>query len=135
MNKSEIRKIWALLYCLITTLIFSFHFFAAKLVLKEVPPLIFAASRGILGGLILFVIFRKDIIKYLNWKNLKDLSIIAFLGFFINQIFVGFDVAFARVHGHILVKKPVVFFIQVQTLPRFTTFGKHKVPDELMLVE
>jgi len=81
------KRLFAFFLCIINAIIFCFHFFAAKDILKVVHPLNFAATRGIMGGLILIVIFRKQVFKNLNKKNLRDIAIVGFLGFFINQIF------------------------------------------------
>ena len=87
MNKvNTSAKSIAILYAVITTIIFCLHLFATKIILRDVPPIIFASVRGILGGLILLLFFR-DGIKYITKKSFLSLSIIAFLGFFLNQIF------------------------------------------------
>ena len=81
------RKLFAFFLCILNAIIFCFHFFACKDILKYTHPLNFAAIRGLMGGIILIIVFREKIFKCLNKKNIKDMAWIGFLGFCINQIF------------------------------------------------
>jgi len=87
LDKTNHKRLFAFFLCILNAVIFSFHFFAAKDILKTVDPLNFAAVRGILGGFILLVVFRKKIFQHISVKNLKDVALIGFLGFCVNQVF------------------------------------------------
>lgn len=77
----------ALFYCFLTGLIFAYHYFAAKEVMAVIHPTALAATRGVIGGGLLIAIFWKKVIRSFTWDLLKRVFIIAFLGFFINQLF------------------------------------------------
>lgn len=65
---------------------FCVHFFVAKEVMKAVPPLVLGGVRGVLGGLLLFIIFFPSIKNSVKFSHVKILLSIAFFGYFINQI-------------------------------------------------
>ena len=79
-------KAFAIFYAILISLIFVGHYFIAKDVMKEVPPLILGAARGIIGGPLIFLFIRTPIKKHINKKLLLNLVAIGFLGFFLNQI-------------------------------------------------
>lgn len=82
------NKTFALFLCLIVATIFSFHYLIAKQILTAgVSPYALSSWRGIIGGGLLLIIFRKRIDASLIKENAKVLLAISFLGFFINQIF------------------------------------------------
>ncbi|MDD2776541.1 MAG: DMT family transporter [Gallionella sp.] len=70
----------------IVSLTFCIHFFVAKEVMTVVPPLVLGGVRGVLGGLLLFIIFFPNIKGSVKFSHFKILISIAFFGYFINQI-------------------------------------------------
>lgn len=80
------KKILGGLCSLTVSFTFCLHFFVAKMVMQEVPPIVLGGSRGLMGGLLLFMIYFADIKDNFTFKNLKMLLSIAFFGYFINQI-------------------------------------------------
>lgn len=71
----------------LTSLIFSFHYIAAKDVLEHVHPLMLSGVRGFVGGLILFIFFWKKIKDHLEVKTLMNIFFVGIFGFCLNQIF------------------------------------------------
>lgn len=71
---------------LIVSFTFCLHFFVAKDVMKEVPPLVLGGMRGVLGGLLLLIIFLPSNKNAVKLSHIKMLLSIAFFGYFINQI-------------------------------------------------
>lgn len=80
------KKLLGGLCSLTVSFTFCLHFFVAKDVMKAVPPIVLGGSRGLLGGLLLFIIYYADLKGNFTLKNLKILLSIAFFGYFINQI-------------------------------------------------
>lgn len=70
----------------IVSFTFCLHFFVAKEVMKEIPPIVLGGMRGLLGGLLLFVIFLPSHKNAIKLSHVKILLSIAFFGYFINQI-------------------------------------------------
>lgn len=105
-------KSFAITLCILNAIIFCFHFFAAKDIMRTVPPMVFAASRGVIGGLILMAFLKKDMFRHLNFKLIRDLFLIAFLGFFLNQICFMFGLKMST---------PLNSSIIMNTIPLFTT--------------
>lgn len=85
-QKSKTEYYLALFYCLVVGIIFAYHFFAAKEVMRTIGPLPLSAVRGIVGGLCLLVAFKSKWPLF-NRSLLKKILIVSFLGFFINQVF------------------------------------------------
>lgn len=83
---SQNKKILGGLCSLTVSFTFCLHFFVAKDVMKAVPPIVLGGFRGVLGGLLLFMIFFANLKDRFTLKNLKMLLSIAFFGYFINQI-------------------------------------------------
>ncbi len=81
-------KTLAIILCLVVTSIFSFHYLIAKQILSAgVSPYSLSSWRGLLGGGILLLFFHKKVNLEILIKNKWVLASVAFLGFFINQIF------------------------------------------------
>lgn len=74
-----------LLCCLIVTIIFSIHFVVAKSILNNHHPLALTTLRGLIGGVIVLAIYRKEITPKLK-EHVGSLFLIGFLGFFLNQL-------------------------------------------------
>ena len=85
-KSNSVQYYLALGYCSIVAIIFAYHFFAAQEVMKSIGPLPLSAVRGIVGGLFLLGMFYKKIPLFKK-SMIKDILIVAFLGFFINQVF------------------------------------------------
>lgn len=73
-------------YSFIVSFTFCVHFFVAKDVLQTISPTMLGAVRGVIGGLILYVLFFHHIKDNLNLKTTATLLSIAFFGYFINQV-------------------------------------------------
>tara|TARA_Y100000780_G_C13695863_1_gene422206 strand:- start:20016 stop:20885 length:870 start_codon:yes stop_codon:yes gene_type:complete len=74
--------------CALVALIFSFHYIAAKEVMSAgITPYALSSFRGIVGGLLILLMFRKKIVVSHIRSNIVSILIMGFLGFFINQIF------------------------------------------------
>lgn len=87
-NKNHSTEYYlALFYQFLAGMIFAYHYFAAKEVMNEIDPIALAATRGVIGGGILILFFWKKVKACLNFELLKKLLLIAFLGFFVNQLF------------------------------------------------
>jgi drug/metabolite transporter (DMT)-like permease len=67
-------------------LIFSGHYVAAKSVLATVSAEALAAGRGLVGGLILLLLFHWRLFREMTWRKLLILAALAGLGFFANQL-------------------------------------------------
>jgi drug/metabolite transporter (DMT)-like permease len=80
------KKVLGGLCSLTVSFTFCLHFFVAKDVMKTVPPIVLGGSRGLLGGLLLFIIYFANIKGSFTAKSLTMLLSIAFFGYFINQI-------------------------------------------------
>jgi len=81
------KKLYAIFLCTLVTTIFSFHYIVAKLILTAgVSQYSLSAWRGLLGGGILLIIYHKKISLKIIKENVFVLFMVAFLGFFINQI-------------------------------------------------
>lgn len=80
------KKILGGLCSLTVSFTFCLHFFVAKDVMLAVPPIVLGGTRGVLGGLLLFMIYFRNIKGNFTASNLKMLLSIAFFGYFINQI-------------------------------------------------
>ncbi|MBL6990705.1 MAG: DMT family transporter [Bacteriovoracaceae bacterium] len=83
------QSLYGTVLCIIVTTIFSFHYIAAKHILaSSVSPFALSAWRGLVGGgLILFYFRKKFTSKDIFKGNVVSICLMAFLGFFINQIF------------------------------------------------
>lgn len=80
------NKTLAIFYSFLVSLLFVLHFYVAKGVLQEVSPQILGGFRGVLGGLVI-LIFQYKNINFSEQKSFLGLYVlIAFFGFFINQI-------------------------------------------------
>ena len=77
-----------LVVCVAVTVIFSGHYLAAKIVLVEVPALSLAAARGVVGGLLLMVVFWSRVAAAISAKKVVILAGVAALGFCLNQLFL-----------------------------------------------
>lgn len=80
------KKILGGFYSLIVSFTFCVHFFVAKDVLHTISPTMLGAVRGVIGGLILYLLFFNHIKGQLNLKIIATLLSIAFFGYFINQV-------------------------------------------------
>lgn len=81
------RRFVGIFLCLIVTTIFSFHYIVAKTILTAgVSQFALSSWRGLLGGGLLLIIFRKKLSLKVIKDNWLSLFFISFLGFFINQI-------------------------------------------------
>lgn len=80
------KKILGAFYSFLVSFTFCVHFFVAKDVLHSISPTMLGAVRGVIGGLILYVLFFKHIKGTLNFKTIGTLLSIAFFGYFINQV-------------------------------------------------
>lgn len=76
----------ALLASLMVSAIFSGHYLAAKVVLESIPAPSLAAARGLVGGIVLAVMFRKKLVQQFNSRRLFVLASVAALGFCGNQL-------------------------------------------------
>jgi len=82
----ERQKLKAVFYSFMVSLLFVVHFYVAKDVLKSVHPNILGGFRGLVGG-ILIILFAARGANFKEQKQfLKYFLLIAFFGFFINQI-------------------------------------------------
>jgi drug/metabolite transporter (DMT)-like permease len=75
-----------LLVSVFVTLVFSGHYLAAKEILTTVPALSLAAARGIVGGLVLLVIFWPPIKAHIAPTKILALCTVAAVGFCCNQL-------------------------------------------------
>lgn len=83
----EKKKVIAIFYSFMVSVLFVAHFFVAKDVLQNVPAIALGGVRGLLGGGLLLFIFRSNLKKDIfNFNTTRNLFFVAFLGFFINQI-------------------------------------------------
>jgi drug/metabolite transporter (DMT)-like permease len=80
------KKSLAIFYSFLVSLLFVLHFYVAKGVLSSVSPQILGGFRGFLGGLVILLFQHKKIDFKAQQKFLKTYIVIAFFGFFINQI-------------------------------------------------
>lgn len=80
------KKILGGFYSLIVSFTFCVHFFVAKDVLRTISPTMLGAVRGVIGGLILYLLFFSHLKNNLNLKVVATLFSIAFFGYFINQV-------------------------------------------------
>jgi drug/metabolite transporter (DMT)-like permease len=80
------KKLLGAFYSFIVSFTFCVHFFVAKDVLHTISPTMLGAVRGVIGGLILYILFFNHIKGKLNLKIVGTLISIAFLGYFINQV-------------------------------------------------
>lgn len=80
------KKSLAIFYSFLVSLLFVLHFYVAKGVLKEVSPQILGGFRGVMGGIVILLFQYRKIDFISQQKFLKNYLIIAFFGFFINQI-------------------------------------------------
>lgn len=80
------KKILGGFYNLIVSFTFCVHFFVAKDVLHTISPTMLGAVRGVIGGLILYIMFFNHIRGKFDLKIIGSLLSIAFFGYFINQI-------------------------------------------------
>ena len=80
------KKILGGFYSLIVSFTFCVHFFVAKDVLQTISPTMLGAVRGVIGGLILYILFFTHIKKNITLKIAATLLSIAFFGYFINQV-------------------------------------------------
>ena len=74
------------LYSFIVAFTFCVHFFVAKDVLQTISPTMLGAVRGVIGGMILYVLFFKGFKGHLTLRKFVMMLIIAFFGYFINQV-------------------------------------------------
>lgn len=77
-----------LLACVAVSVIFSGHYLAAKIVLAEVPALSLASARGLIGGILLMVVFWSRVTASISARKVLILSGVAALGFCLNQLFL-----------------------------------------------
>lgn len=78
--------------CLLVNIIFCIHYYVAKIVISSgVNPLALSAVRGIIGGSFLLLFYR-DFFSHLNKRLIGELALVAFFGFFLNQVFFLFGV-------------------------------------------
>ena len=74
--------------CIMVAVIFSFHYLAAKKVMGAgVTPYALSAFRGVGGGILILLMFRKKFSIPAIRTNIFPVAIMGFLGFFLNQIF------------------------------------------------
>ncbi len=73
-------------YCALMTLIFSAHYLVARVILQTVTPLALGAGRGLVGGLVLALIFRRSLAAAVKKGLPPVLLLIAPLRFGLNQI-------------------------------------------------
>lgn len=67
--------------------IFSAHYIVSKRLLASgVDPIAFAAFRGLLGGTILMVVFRRALWKALDRRFVRRVGLVSVFGFFLNQL-------------------------------------------------
>lgn len=85
-NSPRTKKIIGSFYSFSVAFMFCIHFFVAKDVLHTLTPTMLGAVRGVIGGLILYLFFFKDFKGHLSIRKVTMLLVIAFLGYFINQI-------------------------------------------------
>ena len=107
------KHLYAYTLCFLVNIIFCLHYYAAKVVISAgVNPLALSAVRGIIGGTFLFLIYR-DFFAKLNWHLIKNFALVAFFGFFFNQVFFLFGVKKTS---------PLNVAIIVNTIPVIITF-------------
>jgi drug/metabolite transporter (DMT)-like permease len=82
----EKQKIKAVFYSFLVSLLFVLHFYVAKDVLKSVHPNILGGFRGLVGGILIIFFAARGADFSEQKKFLKYFLLIAFFGFFINQI-------------------------------------------------
>jgi drug/metabolite transporter (DMT)-like permease len=80
------KKLLGGLYSFIVSFTFCVHFFVAKDVLHTITPTMLGAVRGVVGGLILYLMFFTHMKGTFSLKNVAMLLSIAFFGYFINQV-------------------------------------------------
>lgn len=80
------KKLIGGFYSFIVAFTFCVHFFVAKDVLQTISPTMLGAVRGVIGGLILYVLFFKQFKGHLTVRKFVMMLIIAFFGYFINQV-------------------------------------------------
>ncbi len=104
----------AYLGCIMVAVIFSFHYLAAKKVMAAgVTPYALSAFRGIGGGVLILLMFRRKISLPAIKVNIIPVAIMGFLGFFLNQIFFmnGLKMSSALMGALLSNTIPVVSFI------------------------
>ncbi len=107
------KHFYAYSLCLLVNIIFCLHYYAAKVVISAgVNPLALSAVRGLIGGCFLLLIYR-DFFTKLNWHLIKNFAVVAFFGFFLNQVFFLFGVKKTS---------PLNVAIIVNTIPVIITF-------------
>ncbi|MCO4754643.1 MAG: DMT family transporter [Bacteriovoracaceae bacterium] len=81
-------KYLALIGCAMVSCIFAIHYLVAREILDQgVSPYALSAWRGLVGGGLILIFFYKRINIDQTIKNIMPLLSLAFLGFFINQVF------------------------------------------------
>jgi len=85
-DNAGVKKFIGSSYSLFVTFTFCVHFFVAKDVLQTISPTMLGAVRGVIGGLILYIMFFKHFKGSISIRKFAMLMIIAFLGYFINQV-------------------------------------------------
>ena len=83
MKKNQILPV---ISCFLVTVIFSVHFVIAKQILQNHHPLALTSLRGIIGGILVLLIFYKKINFSLISKFKLKIFLIGALGFFGNQL-------------------------------------------------
>lgn len=71
---------------LVVAVIFAAHYLAARHVLQFIDPVALAASRGLVGGGILALMFWRSLARHLTARRVALLSLVAALGFCGNQL-------------------------------------------------
>lgn len=84
-NISYSNKLIGSLCSLAVSFTFCLHFFVAKDVLHTVPPILLGGVRGFFGGMLLFIMYYKDV-RSIAMENIQALLAIAFFGYVANQI-------------------------------------------------
>ncbi len=84
-NISHSNKLIGSLCSLTVSFTFCLHFFVAKDVLQTVSPILLGGVRGFFGGILLFVMYYKDV-RSIAMENIQTLLAIAFFGYVANQI-------------------------------------------------
>jgi drug/metabolite transporter (DMT)-like permease len=80
------QKLLGGFYSFVVSFTFCVHFFVAKDVLHTISPTMLGAVRGVIGGLILYILFFSHVKGKFHWKTAATLLSIAFFGYFINQV-------------------------------------------------